>query len=288
MSLSETKQALVQRDLQAYQARPKHHSGAAMPPLPHKERDGVELPEGEVQQLWSTPIRVWNLQDAEGAEFSKALADAAVAGFNGFIQTQASGDEMGNPEDNNDEFFQWQQSKLGKDARVTTTPAWKAGTGWKRMKKLPQFQKLKRYADTAFQAFLRSALPEGSGVPMEEHVSYAWTSVHRHGQGHKPHTHGDSLLSAVYYAKVPHDAGAFVAYDPRGVGPFEHSRELFGGDDARPASIPPFRKHFRFQPREGDLIVFPSWLVHGVEGTKSSSERVSFSFNLIGEWSAFR
>jgi len=118
----------------------------------------VELPEGEVQQLWSTPIRVWNLQDAEGPEFSKALADAAVAGFNGFIQTQASGDEMGNPEDNNDEFFQWQQSKLGKDARVTTTPAWKAGTGWKRMKKLPQFQKLKRYADTAFQPWGMSVM----------------------------------------------------------------------------------------------------------------------------------
>jgi uncharacterized protein (TIGR02466 family) len=38
------------------------------------------------------------------------------------------------------------------------------------------------------------------------------------------------------------------------------------------------------EPKEGDLIMFPSWLRHYVEPSKSNEDRISIAFNLeIGQ-----
>ena len=87
--------------------------------------------------------------------------------------------------------------------------------------------------------------------------------------------------------KVPPGAGTISFYDPRGMNPFDYGRDLHGGDDRDPSAYPPFTKKYTFKPKVGDLIVFPSWLVHGVDATESEQARVSFSFNLIGDWHAF-
>ena len=43
-------------------------------------------------------------------------------------------------------------------------------------------------------------------------------------------------------------------------------------------------QEFALQPEEGDLLVFPGWLVHRVEEGEQAEERISFSFNIPGSW----
>lgn len=38
------------------------------------------------------------------------------------------------------------------------------------------------------------------------------------------------------------------------------------------------------EPAQGLCLVFPPWIAHGVEPTKSDSPRVAISFNLRGNW----
>jgi hypothetical protein len=74
-------------------------------------------------------------------------------------------------------------------------------------------------------------------------------------------------VSGVYYASVPANAGPIVFEDPRG-------------------PLPPFSNRFFHRPREGEMVLFPSWLVHFVAPTKGNEPRVSFSFNQPGQWTS--
>jgi len=82
---------------------------------------------------------------------------------------------------------------------------------------------------------------------------------------HLPHTHPYQLVSGVYYSRVPKGAGAIIFEDPRG-------------------PLPPFENRIIYNPKEGDLIIFPSWLLHQVTPTQGDEERISFSCNIPGEW----
>jgi hypothetical protein len=74
-----------------------------------------------------------------------------------------------------------------------------------------------------------------------------------------PHTHsGGCNWSTVYWAQVPENSGS-LSLHPMGIeGP-----------------------EIVVKPKEGDFLVFPSFLIHGVKHNASSEKRVSMSFNMI-------
>jgi hypothetical protein len=49
-------------------------------------------------------------------------------------------------------------------------------------------------------------------------------------------------------------------------------------------SLPPFGKTVHVVPKVGQLIIFPSWLVHSVLPTLTATPRISVSFNYDGQW----
>jgi len=73
------------------------------------------------------------------------------------------------------------------------------------------------------------------------------------------------LISGVYYVKMPDDAGSIVFDDPRG-------------------PLPPFDSKLVISPLAGDLVLFPSWLIHQVTPTPGNEERISIAFNIPGKW----
>ena len=82
-------------------------------------------------------------------------------------------------------------------------------------------------------------------VHRDRQVDY-WAAVHKDHIGHESHAHENSLVSGVYYARVPSNSGRIVFEDPRG-------------------SLSPFgRLQTYFEPSEGDIVLFPSWLIHKV------------------------
>ncbi len=44
----------------------------------------------------------------------------------------------------------------------------------------------------------------------------------------------------------------------------------------------PFVGQSSFFPRKGDMVLFPSWLVHRVESQGGTDQRIAWSFNLAG------
>ena len=128
----------------------------------------------------------------------------------------------------------------------------------------------------AVEDYLR-ALPEDSGHPIAAAAPKNWRlsvwSVVLEGAGHQiPHIHESGWLSGVYYAKVP----AAVSTSPdKAAGWIEFGRPL----DLYGAKPPPAVR--LIQPREGLMVLFPSYFFHGTIPTGCQDTRVSIAFDVI-------
>ncbi len=109
----------------------------------------------------------------------------------------------------------------------------------------------------------------------------AWANVNRQGQGNEAHAHPGSFLSGCYYvddggiAEDPSLGGALRLIDPRGVAPAMYAPELAvalsGCATAGAAEL--------IQPRRGQAVLFPSWLMHSVRPYLGTGTRISVAFN---------
>ena len=99
-----------------------------------------------------------------------------------------------------------------------------------------------------------------------------WANVMPAGVVHSMHLHPTSFISGTYYVAVPKGAGALKFEDPR------LSRQMAA--PPRRADAPErFRSFVGVPAKEGDLVLFESWLRHEVPPARFSGERISISFN---------
>lgn len=92
---------------------------------------------------------------------------------------------------------------------------------------------------------------------------------------HANHVHENVFVSGVYYASVPDGSAPFVLYKPMDK---DRDVEIYRQNDDHDAT-------FVIHPEEGQVVIFPPWLLHGVpRPTKLCNElpRVSFAFNVSG------
>jgi uncharacterized protein (TIGR02466 family) len=99
-----------------------------------------------------------------------------------------------------------------------------------------------------------------------------WINVMNKGAVHAPHIHPHSVISGTYYVSVPPGSGAIRFEDPR---------------LAMMMAAPPRKKKARLEnrlfvdvePKAGTLLLWESWLRHGVEANGARGQRISVSFN---------
>jgi uncharacterized protein (TIGR02466 family) len=104
-----------------------------------------------------------------------------------------------------------------------------------------------------------------------------WSAVYIPDTVHSHHVHQASIVSAVYYSKVGAENTPIVFSDPRGAGPIHNYEQFLGEHDFEPEA--PFHQQYNYFPEEGELILFPSWLVHKVPAHKGKDDRVSWPYN---------
>jgi len=101
---------------------------------------------------------------------------------------------------------------------------------------------------------------------------YAWMNANPARGYNAPHTHPGAHWSGVYYVSQPDvetgSSGMIEFLDPRS--DLSHWRIL----DAST-----FRWKRTIRPAAGELIIFPSYLVHWVHPNESDEERVTIAFN---------
>ena len=113
-------------------------------------------------------------------------------------------------------------------------------------------------------------------VEAEFYFLNSWIVKHDPNDWAQEHMHENSLLSGVYYLNTPKDAGGIVFV--KGYG----EQEIF------PMALTPKVSEYNYvtskeqtlQVNSGQLVIFPSNLMHRVKENKSDKNRYSLAFNL--------
>lgn len=107
-----------------------------------------------------------------------------------------------------------------------------------------------------------------------------WAVVNRAGDYNVPHNHNPNVISGAFYLRVPAamQGGEIVFLDPRLNLNASVTRTMQERDQ-----LPPWNKtSIAHAPHLGDLILFPSWLMHYVNAFTApdpDAERIVISFN---------
>jgi uncharacterized protein (TIGR02466 family) len=104
-------------------------------------------------------------------------------------------------------------------------------------------------------------------------ITEAWININQKGHFNLSHDHAGSLFSAVYYVKGGTDKGALELNSPIAPHTYTISDEMVGGYNA-------FNGHrMVIPPVTGELVIFPSWLLHHVHMSRSNEDRISIALN---------
>lgn len=114
-----------------------------------------------------------------------------------------------------------------------------------------------------------------------------WANVNRRGHANTLHTHPGCYWSGTFYVDDGgvHDdpalGGSFEFFDPRGVAPLLPAAGETPAGDALGRGIPGLaRDEPLVRPRAGMMVLFPSWMPHGVRTYHGNGTRISIAFNL--------
>ena len=134
-----------------------------------------------------------------------------------------------------------------------------------------EFNELKNIIMSEVSAYL-----DNLGVIREgEQMTCMWANVAKSKNRHAVHMHPNSFLSGVIYLSTPGIAGNIGFKDPR---PGAEILAFNYKDDSV------FKHRTReVVPKEGLLILFPSWLQHGTTrgNFDDNEDRISLSFNIL-------
>ena len=104
----------------------------------------------------------------------------------------------------------------------------------------------------------------------------AWMNINPKGADNEKHTHPSCAFAGVIWLKIPENSGNLYFYSP-----FGHisSDEIMSYDPnfAISFNIPPTTFTV---PKEGKMLIFPSYLEHSVSENNSDEDRISISFNI--------
>lgn len=106
-------------------------------------------------------------------------------------------------------------------------------------------------------------------------ISNLWFNINKNKDFNLEHTHPHSILSGVFYSKVPLNSGEIVFVSSENAHIYLNSNgkiEINYYNNLNSST-------YSIVPEEGILHIFPSWLKHYVLPNVSNEERISFSFN---------
>ena len=106
----------------------------------------------------------------------------------------------------------------------------------------------------------------------EVKITGMWAIINKKNASNSMHIHSNNYISSAYYVKAPKNCGDIVFYDPRFAATYRYPK--ISTTNKLNSNI------VSFQPKEGMLVLFPSYLQHSVNLNKSNKERVVISFNI--------
>ena len=103
-------------------------------------------------------------------------------------------------------------------------------------------------------------------------ITSMWAIINKQNSFNERHHHGNSALSAAYYVRANEESGDIVFYDPRPAFTFSHPENSeINNLNGQTKSI---------TPKSGMLVLFPGYLEHSVQPSRSNDDRIVISFNV--------
>lgn len=116
-----------------------------------------------------------------------------------------------------------------------------------------------------------------TGVGDPTKVTTSWVNVCERSNGHGLHNHVNAVFSGVYYASAG-KLGEESAEDVDEPGDLL-LRVTAGGFDPLTKGASGYCSYMCVKPKVGRLVIFPSWVLHGVLASAGDTPRVSYAFN---------
>lgn len=130
----------------------------------------------------------------------------------------------------------------------------------------PELKRIADFAQECLTDFVQDIYCPTKDVSI--YTTQAWANYSTRGQNHHAHKHPNSFLSGVFYISVkPEDKIVFIKDLQPAIDLNAHTL-----NDWNRTSLP-------LTVRPGDLIIFPSSLMHMVDTVSTSDTRVSIAFN---------
>ncbi|MCM2352245.1 MAG: TIGR02466 family protein [Pseudobdellovibrio sp.] len=135
---------------------------------------------------------------------------------------------------------------------------------------LPNFKKLEQTLEIHLKNYLSSL--EYDIKASDLYLSHCWVNVMPEGAQHSAHIHPLSVISGTVYLQLPKGSSPIKFEDPR-LGFFMNSP--LPKESAKMAN----KRFLSLKPKEGDVVLFESWLRHEVPQNTTQEPRISVSFN---------
>lgn len=136
------------------------------------------------------------------------------------------------------------------------------------------------YLDDSFSEFadyiFKNSLAALTHYDLKFKMGNMWININRKGNYNVVHNHPNSTISGVLWIKTPKNCGSLVFHSPHSYS--QHI--LLHNVDCVVAENQNYYDFYRFCPKEGTIVLFPSDLLHGVEQNESDEDRISIAFNL--------
>ena len=134
---------------------------------------------------------------------------------------------------------------------------------------LPEMRSIKKAVDEALATFAREVM----GISHKLDVTQSWSLINPPGVGMHAHTHSNSLISgSLYYAPMPDPPGNMIFERTNGY------RQIEMAVDSARTNVYNTQRN-AIVPKEGDLVLFASSILHFVETNHSQQNRYSIAFN---------
>ena len=107
--------------------------------------------------------------------------------------------------------------------------------------------------------------------PIIPYITHSWLNYTEPGEHHHAHAHPNSYVSGVFYINVNKEVDGIKFYK-RGYPQIMINTtkyNIFNSDS------------WGYPVKTGDIILFPSSLIHGVDKKKGNNTRISLSFNVF-------